>query len=126
MDITGKCKEFLENKLIECEAKLKKLKKKRKRIKILYITSVVTSVSLSVVIVSISPLAVPVYVITGLSGASGILTGISAKFNFLNKKEEISKLIDKLHKIQNKLSYVITLNGSLTKEEFNSILSGFE
>ena len=126
MNITGKCKEFLETKLIECEAKLKKLKKKRKRIKILYITSVVTSVSLSVVIVSISPLAVPIYVITGLSGASGILTGISAKFNFLSKKEEINKLIDKLHKIQNKLSYVITLNGNLSKEEFDSIISGFE
>ena len=126
MDISGKCKIFLESKLLECEAKLKKLKKKRKRIKILYITSVVTSVSLSVIIVSVSPLAVPVYVITGLSSASGILTGISAKFNFLNKKEEISKLIDKLHKIQNKLSYVITLNGNLTKEEFDLIISGFE
>ena len=126
MNITGKCKEFLETELIECEAKLKKLKKKRKRIKILYITSVVTSISLSVVIVSISPLAVPIYVITGLSSASGILTGISAKFNFLSKKEEINKLIDKLHKIQNKPSYVITLNGNLSKEEFDSIISGYE
>ena len=126
MDISAKCKIFLESKLVECAAKIKKLKRKRRIIKILYITSVVTSISLSVIIVSLTTVVVPVYIITGLSAASGILTGVSAKFNLLSKKEEISKLIEKLNKIQNKLSYIIGLNGDLTKEEFDLIINGFE
>ena|SRR5579863_2317688 len=126
MDISAKCKIFLESKLIECETKIRKLKKKRKLIKILYTISVVISISLSVIIVSLTTVTVPVYVITALSAASGILTGISAKFNLLNKKVEMTKLIEKLNKIQNKLSYVISLNGDLSKEEFELIINGFE
>ena len=126
MDISSKCKVFLESKLSECETKLKKLKRKRKIIKTLYIVSLITSVSLSVIIVSLTTITVPIYVITGLSAASGILTGISTKFNLLNKKTEINKLIEKLNKIQNKLSYIIGLNGDLTKEEFDLIINGFE
>src|SRR5208282_6494697 len=109
--LSNKLKQFLERKLIDCQIKIKKLKKKRKIIKILYTTSVITSISLSVIIVSLtSAVAVPVIVITTLSAASGILTGVSAKFNLLGKKIEINKLIEKLNKIQIKLDYIISLN----------------
>ena len=124
--LSNKLKQFLERKLIDCQIKIKKLKKKRKIIKILYTTSVITSISLSVIIVSLtSAVAVPVIVITTLSAASGILTGVSAKFNLLGKKIEINKLIEKLNKIQIKLDYIISLNGNLTKDEFDLILKQF-
>ena len=125
-NISQNCKVYLKGKLEDCNKKIKKLKKKRKIIKSLYISSILASVTLSVVIVSLTGIAtVPIYVITSLSAASGILTGVSAKFNLLGKKNEITILINKLNKIQNKLNYVISLNGDLTKAEFDSIVNDF-
>ena len=68
---------------------------------------------------------IPAIVITMLSAASAILTGISARFNFQNKKMEINNLIAKLNKIQSKLDYVISCNGNLTQAEYNEILKDF-
>ena len=50
---------------------------------------------------------------------------MSARFNFQNKKVEINNLIDKLHKIQAKLDYVVSCNGNLTQEEYQEILKEF-
>jgi len=68
---------------------------------------------------------IPTIVITMLTAVSAILTGISARFNFQNKKVEISNLIDRLNKIQSKLDYVISCNGDLTQNEYQEILKDF-
>ena len=60
-----------------------------------------------------------------LSAASAILTGISERFNFQNKKIEINNLIERLNKIQTKLNYVISCNGHLTQNEYQEILKDF-
>ena len=81
-----------------------KLKHQRKKFKILYISTVVASVSISTVVTLLAGMiSIPVIVITTLSAASGTLTGLSAKFNLQNKKVKINNLIDKLNKIQSKL-----------------------
>src|ERR1051325_5422353 len=124
--ISEKLKEFLDRKLTESKVQIKKLKQKRKIIKILYNTSIILSVSTSVVIASLNSfIGVPITVITVLSVFSGILTGLSAKFNLENKKIEINKQIEKLNKLQAKLDYVVSCNGGLTQEEYKQIISEF-
>ena len=124
--VSEKCMIFLKKKLNEIELKIKKLKRKRKLIKILYTTSIISSISLSCIIASLTTMiAVPIIVVTSLSTGSAILTGISAKFNLINKKIEINRLIEKLNKIQVKIEYVVNTNGDLTKEEYNKIVMEF-
>src|SRR5271163_2126738 len=125
-NISGKVKQYLERKLQDCRTELIKLKRKRKRIKILYVSTVVSSIIISTVVVSLTGMvSVPIIVITGLSASSAILTGVSARFNFQNKKIEINNLIDRLNKIQSKLDYVISCNGNLTQKEYQEILREF-
>jgi hypothetical protein len=125
-NISEKVKDFLKRKLKDCEHELRKLKRKRTKIKILYVSTVVTSIVISTITVSLTAIiSVPVIVITILSAGSAILTGVSARFNFQHKKFEISCLIEKLNKIQSKLDYVISCNGDLTQNEYQEILREF-
>ena len=100
-NISEKVKAYLQRKLDETKHKLTKLKRKRKIIKIIYISTVVSSIVISTVVASLtSVISVPIIVITVLSSGSAILTGVSSRFNFQNKKYEINLIIDRLNKIQ--------------------------
>ncbi len=118
-------KQFLERKLNESQIKVKKLKRNRKIIKIIYVGTTVTSILISTVLASISALSIPPMVITILAITSGFLTGISAKFNFQDKRIIINREIDQLNKIQSKLDYVIHCNGNLTAEKCEQIMKDF-
>ena len=72
-------KDYLKKKLLECQSKLKKSKKKRKIILVTGTVIIVLSITTSVLVAS---LALPVIAVTMLSISSGILTGLSVKFNF--------------------------------------------
>ena len=86
-NISEKVKEYLERKHNDCKHDLVKLKRKKNRIKILYVTTVVASIIISTSVASLTSMVfIPAIVITTLSAASAILTGISARFNFQNKK----------------------------------------
>ena len=125
-NISEKVKQYLERKLKDCRNELIQLKRKRKRIITLYVTTVVSSIIISTAVVSLTSLvSVPIIVVTVLSASSAILTGVSARFNFQNKKVEINNLIDRLNKIQLKLDYVISCNGDLTQNEYKEILREF-
>ena len=125
-NISEKVKEYLRRKLEETRNRLKKLKRKRKIIKAIYISTVVSSIIISTVVASLtSMISVPIIVITVLSAGSAILTGVSSRFNFQNKKYEINIIIDRLNKIQSKLDYVISCNGDLTHTEYQQILKDF-
>ena len=124
--LTNKAKEYLTRKLDESKIRISKLKRKRKVVKILYYPSVISSVTLSALISALAGLTlIPVYIIPIISILSGILTALSAKFNLENKKIEINRVIQKIHKIQEKLDYVISCNGNLTKEDFQQIIREF-
>ena len=123
--ITDKAKEFLGRKLLDSRAKIIKLKRKRKITKAICIITAVSSIVISSVSVAISLLTIPPLVITVLSITSVILTGINAKFNFQDMEVALNREIDKLHKIQSKLDYVISCNGDLTQQEYLEILRGF-
>ena len=110
------------NILRECETILKKTKQKRKIIKAVGTIIVVSSITISAIVASVS---LPVSAISILSINSAILTGISLKFNFEYKKNEITKLIEKLNQIHVKLDYVISCNGSLNLDEYRAIIKEF-
>ncbi len=124
--LTNKLKDFLTKKLNESNVKIKKLKRKRTVYKTLFMTTAGSSIVISVVLASVSSLTVPPLVIPILSISSGVLTGLSAKFGFQDKKEKLNIEIKKLNKIQNTLDYVISCNGDLTKEQFQQIISEFD
>jgi hypothetical protein len=125
MHVSEKVKEYLIKKLIDCEQKLNKLRQKRKMIKTLYVVTVLLSIITSSVIALISTLTVPVMVISVLAAFSAILTAISVRFNFHDKKSEIKGLINKFNKIKGKLDYLIAFNGDLTQAEYDDILKNF-
>lgn len=125
MNISEKTREYLNKKLLECQGKLTKLKRKRRIIKICYIITVLISIGLSSAVSVMSTLTVPLIVVTILSTCSAILTGISARFNFYNKKAEIKALIDKLNRIKAKIEFVLTCNGDLTQADYERILTEF-
>ena len=86
-NLSEKVKQYLLRKLNDCRRDLIKLKRKKNRIKILYVTTVVASIIISTSVASLTSMVfIPAIVITTLSAASAILTGISARFNFQNKK----------------------------------------
>jgi len=126
-NISEKVKQYLTRKLNECRHELTKLKCKKKRIKILYVSTVTASIILSTAVASVATTVfIPAIVITMLSATSAILTGISARFNFQNKKVEINNLIKRLNKLQAKLDYVISCNGNLTQKEYDEIIRDFK
>src|SRR5215475_12977073 len=99
INISDKLKEFLNKKLNESKIKIKKLKRKRTIYRTLFITSAGSSIIISVVLASISSPTIPTVVIPILSITSGVLTGLSAKFNFQDKKENLNREIQELNKI---------------------------
>ena len=126
MNVSEKSKKYLNKKLEDCQRKLTKLKGKRKLNKTLYIVTVLLSIVTSAVVSVISSMTmVPVIVISVLAAFSAMFTGISARFNFHDKKTEIKGLIDRLNRIKSKLEYVITCNGDLTQADYERILSEF-
>ena len=122
---SDKLKEFLTRKLNKSQYKIKKLKRKRLIYKILFIATAGTSITISVVLASISSLTLPPIIIPILSITIGVLTGISVKFGFEDNKEQISKEISMLEKLQNKIDYVVSCNGNLSEEEYDKILKEF-
>ena len=122
--LSEKCKQYLEAKLIECEKKIKKLKKKKRIYKILYYTSVATSICTTAILFTLSTsIMMPALVIPMLSTLSLILTSVSIKFNFEQRSTDIHRLILKVNYIKQKIDYVIKCNGNMTKEEYDDIIN---
>ena len=117
-----KTKLYLMKKLNEIEQKIKKTKKKKKILQIIGGVVILGSMASSVLIAS---LAFPPIAVTSLSITSAILSRISMKFNLTGKGRKISKLMEKLNKLQIKLDYVISCNGDLTETEYQTILRDF-
>ena len=118
-----KTKLYLTKKLSEIEIKLKRMKKKKIIIQTIGSILIIVSMSSSVLIAS---LVFPPLVVTSLSITSAIMSGLSIKMNFSAKGKKIFKLLTKLNQLQIKLDYVVSCNGDLTEDEYQSILRDFE
>ncbi len=125
LKLSEKAKDFLTKKLIKSQNRIKKLKRKRIIYKILFIGTAGTSITISIVLASISSLILSPVVVPILTISSGILTGLSVKFGFEDNVFKLEKEIEKLKKLQDKLDYVISCNGSLTDEVYMQIETEF-
>ena len=85
------------------------------------ITSITGSTTLSI----LSAYTIPPLAFGIISGSTAIIIAISLKFNIENMKIKLSKKIQNLNKIKDKLDYVITCNGNLSEDECNRILNDF-
>ena len=115
-----KTKLFLTKKLSEIEIKLKRIKKNKILIQTIGSILIIGSMSSSVLIAG---LVFPPLVVTSPSITSAIMSGFSIKMDFSEKSKKISKLLTKLNQLQIKLDYVVSCNGDLTEDEYQSILS---
>jgi len=88
---------FLENKLDECKALIKKRKKKYKIVKILYISLITLSIVGNSTVLVLSAVTVPPAVVLCLSAINTITTTVSIKFNLGDLKSKISDNIRKLN-----------------------------
>ena len=120
-----KIKSFLTTKQTECERVIIKYKKKYKIVKVVYYSLMTTSIIGSTVLSIVSSYTVPPLVFGIISGSTAIIIAISLKFNIENMKIKLSKKIQDLSKIKDKLDYVITCNGNLSEDECNRILNDF-
>jgi len=76
-------------------------------------------------VIVISAISVPPLVVLCLSAVNTITTGVSVKFNLGDLKTKISDNIRKLNIIKDKLEYVVSCNGNLSKDESDAILYEF-
>ena len=84
-----------------------------------------TSIIGSTIVSIVSALVIPPIIFCVISATTAIITAISFKFNIENTKTKLNKKIQELHKIKDKLDYVISCNGDLTEDECNKILNDF-
>jgi len=73
----------------------------------------------------LSAITVPPVVVLCISAVNTITTNVSIKFNLGDLKSKISDNIKKLTIIKDKLDYVVSCNGNLSKDESDAILYEF-
>ena len=120
-----KLKVFLSNKLKECEDLIVKRKRKNKLIKILYYSLITGSIVGNATVIILTSISLPPLSVLIVSGATGVLTTLSVKFNLQGNKAKLINNIQKLNMLKGKLDYVINCNGDLSKEECDEIIEEF-
>lgn len=106
-------KEFFDRRILEINNKIQKFKYRRKKIKIVYIVIILLSILTSTLSASIINIErIPHLVATILSMFSAVLTGISTRFNFAHKKDELDKLIKSHDEMRIKLDQLTTFESS--------------
>lgn len=105
--------EFFQRRLNEINHNINKYKRRRKLIKIIYSFIIILSILTSTISASLANVEkIPHLVITSLSMLSAILTGLSTRFNFTHKKNELDNLIKKSTQMQIKIDKIISFNES--------------
>lgn len=122
--MSDRLKEFLLTKQHEYELKIKKQKRKKKIITIIYVGTVIISITTATV-VSTSVLGIPALVVSILGSIGAISSSLSVKFNLKGNNRKIEANIKILNSIKNKIDYVIARNGDLTEEKCAEIIEEF-
>lgn len=91
----------------------------------MYFSLITTSIVGSSIVIILSSLTVPPLIIASVSGVTTITSALSIKFSLQDKKNKLEQNIQNLHKIKDKLDYVIICNGDLGEEECNEIMKQF-
>lgn len=122
-NLSIKLKAFLEKRLRESHKKIKKLKRRRLMLKVFVITTGCISITISVIIAGTATLVLGPAILATLTVIAGTLTGISINFNIKTKKTKLDKELHTETLLNNKLDYVISCNGDLTRDNYTSIIN---
>jgi len=125
MTSNEKLKKFLQLKLEECQKVIARRRRKNRLIGIIYSMSIGTAIVASSVVAVLSSVPVSPLAITCVSSIATLSSALSIKFNLKDRKNKLEKSIRELHKIKDKLDYVISCNGDLTEEKCKEILAEF-
>ena len=113
-----KIKNYLNNRLKECEKNIQRLTRKYRTVKILFATTMIITISSSTVIAGLSSTVVPPLGITIL-GIVGTLSGaLSVQFSLKKQRTRLQDAIRESNAIKNKLQYVVMCNGDVDLSTF--------
>jgi len=91
----------------------------------LYISLITLSIVGNSTVLVLSAITVPPAVVLYISAINTITTSVSIKFNLGDLESKISDNIKKLNVIKDKLDYVVSCIGNLSKDESDAILYEF-
>lgn len=113
-----KVKNYLNNRLKECEQNIQRLTRKYRTVKILFATTMIITITSSAVIAGLSSTVLPPLGITIL-GIVGTLSGaLSVKFNLKKRKTRLQDAKRESNAIKNEWQYVITCNEGVDLSTF--------
>jgi len=113
-----KVKNYLNNRLKECEQNIRRLTRKYRTVKILFATTMIITISSSAVIAGLSSTVVPPLSITILGIVGTLFGALSVKFSLKKQKTRLQDAIRESNAIKNKLQYVIMCNGDVDLSTF--------
>ena len=122
MEQSDKIRQYLENKLKQCKKKVAIARRKRRLMQVLSATLIIGVMVGSILIPAAG---FPASVITVALLASMIAGEISARFKIDKKKHLLKEMIKTLNVLQEKLDYVIQINGDLSSSEYHEIIKQF-
>ena len=122
MERSDKIRQYLENKLKQCKKQVAIARRKRRLMQVLSATLIIGVMVGSILIPAAG---FPASVITVALLASMIAGEISARFKIDKKKHLLKEMIKTLNVLQEKLDYVIQINGDLSSSEYHEIIKQF-
>jgi uncharacterized membrane protein YbjE (DUF340 family) len=119
--MSDKLKEYLKVKLKDLNDKYKKLKRKRKFIRYLILGLSIGSIFLTVALQPLSAFISPL-LFTLITILIAFATLVGYKHNPDQYKNSLSKIINNKKLLIEKLDYIVSCNGDLTKQDINNII----
>ena len=122
MEQSDKIKKYLENKLRQCKKKVMIARRKKIVMQVLS-ALLITGVIAGSILIPAAGVSAPIITVALL--ASMLAGEISARFKIDKKKHILNEMIKKLNLLQEKLDYVIQINGNLSSSEYHEIIRQF-
>ena len=122
MEQNDRIRHYLENKFLQCKKKITIARRKRILMQVLSVTLVI-GVIVGSILIPAAGFSAPIIAVAIL--ASMIAGEISTRFKIDKKKHILNEMIKELNLLQEKIDYVIQINGNLTSSEYRDIIKQF-
>ena len=122
MEQNDRIRHYLENKFLQCKKKITIARRKRILMQVLSVTLVI-GVIVGSILIPAAGFSAPIIAVAIL--ASMIAGEISTRFKIDKKKHILNEMIKELNLLQEKIDYVIQINGNLTSSEYREIIKQF-
>ena len=122
MEQNDRIRNYLENKFLQCKKRITIARRKRILMQVLSVTLVI-GVIVGSILIPAAGFSAPIIAVAIL--ASMIAGEISTRFKIDKKKHILNEMIKELNLLQEKIDYVIQINGNLTSSEYRDIIKQF-